>query len=283
MHGSWAYSSHVGEVNATRTRHSDPRSLEDSDPPIPTPPSSRARTPHLHRPELGGLPGQPSRPRRSRGGGRRAAGSGQGRRRRALRGPPSGTGQAPGPRADRAAPRPGHRLPRARPPGGMGHAVHRRGVDDPRYRRGRGGRVPHLGQRPHRAGRCHEPMVLPQERPRRGHRPPEPPAGDQPGGVGRCRPALTGGAVHPRGQGLPGPHPTLGCRPAHRGAGLRQLDRRRCLRPGHERLHRDDRAALEGLPRGPAPGQDGHRRGVDRRGAGRGVHARPPSGWGARS
>ena len=45
------------------------------------------------------------------------------------------------------------------------------------HRRGRGGRVPDRRQRPHRAGRRHEPLLLPQGRPRLGHRPPEPPAG----------------------------------------------------------------------------------------------------------
>ena len=54
--------------------------------------------------------------------------------------------------------------------------------------------------------------------------------------------------------------------------------------PGHERLHRDDRAAVQGVPRRPAAGQDGHRRGVDRRGAGRAPPCTPgcpawPTSW----
>ena len=72
---------------------------------------------------------------------------------------------------------------------------------------------------------------------------------DQSGRVRGCRPARPGRAVHPRRPGLPRPHPELGRGPAHRGPRLRQLDGRRRLRPGHERLHRDDRAALQGLPR----------------------------------
>ena len=48
-------------------------------------------------------------------------------------------------------------------------------------------------------------------------------------------------------------------------AGLRQLDRRRRLRAGHERLHRDGQGAGQGVPRRPAAGEDGHRRGVRRR------------------
>ena len=60
-------------------------------------------------------------------------------------------------------------------------------------------------------------------------------------------------------------------------ARVRHLDRRRRLRPGHERLRRDDRPALEGVPRRPAAGEDGHRRGERRRGARRRRDARPVS------
>ena len=48
-------------------------------------------------------------------------------------------------------------------------------------------------------------------------------------------------------------------------AGLRQLDRRRRLRARHERLHRDGQGAGQGVPRRPAAGEDGDRRGVRRR------------------
>ena len=58
-------------------------------------------------------------------------------------------------------------------------------------------------------------------------------------------------------------------------AGLRQLHRRRGVRPRHERLHGDGQAAGQGVPRRTAAGQDGHRRGVRRRVAGRRRDARP--------
>ena len=48
-------------------------------------------------------------------------------------------------------------------------------------------------------------------------------------------------------------------------AGVRQLHRRWRLRAGDERLHRDGQGAGQGLPRRPAAGEDGHRRGVRRR------------------
>ena len=48
--------------------------------------------------------------------------------------------------------------------------------------------------------------------------------------------------------------------PDHR-AGLRQLHRGRRLRAGHVRLRRPGRPAGQGVPRRPAAGQDGHRRG----------------------
>ena len=56
---------------------------------------------------------------------------------------------------------------------------------------------------------------------------------------------------------------------------VRQLDRRRRLRARHVRLRRDDRAALEGVPRRPAAGEDGDRRGERRREPRRRRHARP--------
>ena len=58
-------------------------------------------------------------------------------------------------------------------------------------------------------------------------------------------------------------------------AGLRQLDRRRGVRPRHERLHRLRPRRRQGLPRRPAAGEDGDRRGVRRRVARRRRDARP--------
>ena len=60
-----------------------------------------------------------------------------------------------------------------------------------------------------------------------------------------------------------------------RRAGVRQLHRRRRLRARHVRLRRPGRQAGQGLPRRPAAGQDGHRRGRRRRGARRRRHALP--------
>lgn len=62
--------------------------------------------------------------------------------------------------------------------------------------------------------------------------------------------------------------------PDHR-AGLRQLHRGRCVRARHVRLRGAGRPAGQGVPGRPAAGQDGHRRGVRRRGAGRGRDALP--------
>ena len=50
--------------------------------------------------------------------------------------------------------------------------------------------------------------------------------------------------------------------------------------PGHVRLHRDGPRAGQGVPRRPAAGEDGHRRGVRRRVAGRRRDARPHVGPG---
>ncbi len=284
---SWAYSSHVGVANATRTS-------ETSSPNAP-----HARPHHHRRPELGDLPGQRPRPHRGPRRCQRAAGRGPGRRRRALRRPGTGSGAScpARERIELLLDRDSAFLELAALAAwGTEYQVGASSIVG--HRRGGGGRVPHQRPRPHRPGRRHEPVLLPQGRPGLGHRPAEPAARHQPGRVGRRRPPGPGRAVHPGRAGLPGPHPQLGGGPAHRGPGLRQLHRRRGLRPGHERLHRDDRAAIQGLPRRPPAGQDGHRRGVDRRGAGRGLHARPglgpgrlpgrrtrptPSAWAARS
>ena len=112
---------------------------------------------------------------------------------------------------------------------------------------------------------------LPGRADRRGEQPPD----DLARRVRRRGPPDPEGDLHPRRQGLPRPDPGLEAAPADDRAGLRQLHRRRGLRARHERLHRDGQAAGQGLPRWPAPGQDGHRRGVRRRVAGRRRDARP--------
>ena len=79
----------------------------------------------------------------------------------------------------------------------------------------------------------------------------------------------------PGGKLLPRHHPLLGAELPDDRAGLRQLDRRRRLRAGHERLHGDGQGAGQGVPRRPAAGEDGDRRGVRRRVARRRRDARP--------
>ena len=58
-------------------------------------------------------------------------------------------------------------------------------------------------------------------------------------------------------------------------AGVRQLDRRRRLQPGHVRLLGVRPQSGQGVPGWTAAGEDGHRRRIDRRGAGRSRNARP--------
>ena len=79
----------------------------------------------------------------------------------------------------------------------------------------------------------------------------------------------------PAGQDLPRPDRAVRAgHPDHR-AGLRQLHRGRRLRARHVRLRGAGGPAGQGVPGRPAAGQDGHRRGLRRRGAGRGRDALP--------
>ena len=107
------------------------------------------------------------------------------------------------------------------------------------------------------------------------HRLGEPAAVHQPGRVGGRRSPHPIRDLHPRGPRLPGPDPTLRGGAPHHLPGVRELDRRGRLCPRHERLHRDDRGPLEGVPRWSSPRQDGHRRGVRRRVTRRRRDARP--------
>ena len=97
----------------------------------------------------------------------------------------------------------------------------------------------------------------------------EPAAHGLPGRVGRRRPAPPARALPAGRRDLPGHHRAVGGRHPHRLAGLRQLDRRRRLPAGHQRLRRHGRPAGQGVPRRHAAGEDGHRRGRRRGGAGR--------------
>ena len=65
----------------------------------------------------------------------------------------------------------------------------------------------------------------------------------------------------PGGQGFHDITTALGARCADDRHRVRQLDGRRGVRAGHERLRRDDRPAIQGVPRRTAVGEDGHGRG----------------------
>ena len=147
-------------------------------------------------------------------------------------------------------------------------AVHRRRGD-------RGRRVRDHRQRPDRPRRHEHRRHRAQEPAGDGDRQAEPPAAGQPRRVGRRRPPPPERDLHPRRAGLPRPHRAVVDGRADDRPRVRQLDRRRRLRARHERLRRDDRPALQGLPRRAAAGEDGDRRGERRREPRRRRHARP--------
>ena len=208
---------------------------------------------------------RPRRPARGRGG----------RRRGEVRRPPPRPRQADGARADRAARRPRVGLPRAVAAGGLGLGLHRRRVGRDRHRRGRGRGVHDQRQRPDREGRRVEPLDGEEDLPRLADRRGEQPPDDLARRVRRCRPADAEGDLHPRRPALPRPHAVVGAQAADDRARLRQLDRGWGVRPRHERLHRLRPRRRQGVPRRPAAGEDGDRRGVRRRVARRRRDARP--------
>ena len=204
-------------------------------------------------------------PRRARG----AARPRSGRRRRALRRPPPGAGQAHRPRAHRAAAR-----PRAR-----------RSSSSRRWRRGAPSSTSARASSPASAwssgvecviiahdptvrGGSMNPYTLQEEPAGARDRPRQPAAGGQPRRVGRRRPAHPGRPVRARGPDLPRPHRAVGAgasRPialvfGNSTAGGAYV-------PGM-----CDYAVLvdqrrQGVPRRSAAREDGDRRGVRRRGA----------------
>ena len=178
-------------------------------------------------------------------------------------------GQAAGPRADRAAGRPGQPVPRAVPAGRLGDRLHRRRQHRDRHRGDLRGRVRDHRARPDRPGRRDEPVLAAQDPARAGDRPAEPAAGDEPGGVGRRRPADPGRPVRPGRADLPRADRAVRTGHPHGGAGVRQLHRRRRLRARHVRLRGPGGRPGQGVPRRAAAGEDGHRRGIRRRVAGR--------------
>ena len=108
----------------------------------------------------------------------------------------------------------------------------------------------------------------------------EPAARHLAGRIRRRRPAHAEGDLHPRRADVPRPDSAVGGGHPDDRAGVRKLDGRRCLHPRHVRPRRDDQGALEGVPGGATAGEDGHRRGVRRRVAGRRRNACPHFGSG---
>ena len=215
-------------------------------------------------------------PRRAHGGARRRAARANRarrprRRREGGRAAPLAR-QADGPRADRPADRPGHRLPRAERARRLG-PLRRRGAvgrDRDRDRRRRGAGVRRRRERRDREGR----LLLPahrQEAPARaGGRRAEPPPVHLPRRLGRRVPAAPGRGL-PRPRALrpdllqPGAHVGEGDPADRRRDGL--VHRRRRLRAGDERRDGDRAGHRDDLHRRPAAREGGDRPGRDRGGA----------------
>ena len=203
------------------------------------------------------------------------AGARQQRRRRQVRRPPPPARQAAVPRARRAARR--RRRPAARAVAArrLGHRLPGRRRRVHRRRRRRGHRVRDHRQRPDRARR-HE------HRRRRCSKTLRAMAIAMENRLPLLYLVESGGADLPHqseifipgGQSFRDLTRLSSMRHPDDRPRVRQLDRRRRLRAGHVRLRRDDRPALEGVPRRPAAGQDGDRRGERRREPRRRRHAR---------
>ncbi len=225
---------------------------------------------------------QANRDRHARpaGHGRRGAGGGAGRGRRALRHPPPRAGPPAGPGAHRPAARPRIAVPRALAAGRLGHRRPARRRARHRPRRGRGRRVRDQRQRPDRPGRHLDRHHGGQGPAGPGDRPAQPAAADQPHRVRRRRPAPPGRHLRARRGHLPGPDPAVGRRHPDHHPGVRAVDRRRRVRARAERLHGLRAGPGPGVPRRAAAREDGDRRGRRRGGAGRRRHAQPDLGPG---
>ena len=226
------------------------------------------------------LSGQPRRHAGTARSGARRPGTGARGRWRQVRGAAPDPGQAPGPRAHRPAARPRLAVPRALAARRLGHRRPARRRPRRRHRPGRGHRVPDLGQRPDRARRHvvadhRSPSRCgPTRSPLRNRLP-----RDQPHRVGRRRPPQAGARsscpaaptfknlTRLSAAGIPTITVVFGSSTAG-GAYV----------PGHERLHDLRQGPGQGVPRRPAAGEDGHRRGRRRGGAGRRRDARPHLG-----
>ena len=160
-------------------------------------------------------------------------------------------------------------FPRALHPGRLGHRQEPRRQCRNRHRGGLRSRMRHLRQRPHQPGRLFEPLQPGQDPARPGHRQGEPASADQSGRVGWRRPSRPGRGLHHRRQVVPQPHPD--CRgwafrpspwcsetPPPGGAYVPAM----C---DYSVMVKERAKVFLG---GPSAGEDGHRRGVDRRGAG---------------
>ena len=87
--------------------------------------------------------------------------------------------------------------------------------------------------------------------------------------VGRRRPAAAVRDLSARRRVVSPPDAAVGRGHSHDLAGVRQFDGRRRLHAGHVRLHRVRQRARQGVSGRAAAGEDGHRRRIERRGAGR--------------
>ena len=258
-----------------RRNNRDPHRARGQDPWIPVMTVAvhpRPRIPRLHRSGLGD-DGQAGRARRRARQGARW-------RRRQVRRAPSRARQAHRARTHRAAGRPRLAVPGAEPARRVRHRFRRRRQRGRRYRGGQRGRV-HAGrQRPDGQGRHQQSVDAEEGVAGQPDRDGEPAAGGVAGGVRRRRPADAEGDLHSRRADVPGSDPAVGGRHPHHRAGVRKLDRGRRLHPRDVGSRGDDQGTLEGVPGRPAAGEDGHRRGVRRRGAWRCRDARPHFGFG---
>ena len=169
--------------------------------------------------------------------------------------------QAAPARAHRAAARPRLALPRALAAGRLGHrrpAGRRHGH---RHRPHPRRRVRHQRQRPDGQGRGAGADERGQGTARDGDRAGQPASAGLAHRVGRRRPAQAGRDLRARRGVVQEPHPALRRRHPDDHARVRVVDRGRCLRARDERLRRAAEGRGARLPRRPAAGEDGDRRG----------------------
>ena len=118
------------------------------------------------------------------------------------------------------------------------------------------------------------PMGIEEGAARAGDRAREQAAADRAGGVGRRQPDVPGGDLRRRRAQLRQPGAPVGGRHSADRGGARLVHRRRRLPAGAVGLRGAGARAQQHLPRRPAAGEGGDRRGRDRRGTRRRRHAR---------